>query len=285
VGTKLLWTQAGLGDPGDLAQDLLAMNANDLLCVGATPRLFLDYIAVGSKELMREGGSLNAFIEGLVAACRASGQLLVGGETAQMPDVYGSKGFDLAGFSVGFLKPHEHLSVEKVQPGSEAWFWPSSGPHSSGFSWLRRIFHPEKDGRFIREHLMRATELYVNPLRELKMALAGNGAADGLEAAFHITGSGLLNLLRSQPRERTIGFKLDAWDESKWPEWAREVATRSQASKRDLYTTFNMGIGFVVVLGREVGEKLRDLLSSLGLTRLGTVITEAVVRVEDQKLE
>jgi phosphoribosylformylglycinamidine cyclo-ligase len=261
------------------------MNCNDLLCVGATPALFLDYIAVGSKELMREHGILGDFIKGLVHHCAATGQLLVGGETAQMPDLYGAHGFDLAGFSVGFMHPRDHLSISRAQPGSQLWGWSSSGPHSNGFSLLRSLFDSERDAAFIRESLMAGTRLYVNELKELRAKLKADGAEDALQAAFHITGSGLLNLIRSQPEGRTVGFDLDGVREAAWPAWAREVARRSGGAKRDLYTTFNMGLGFGLVLSAHHSERLKDLLSSLGLTRWGKVSNEPVVRVEGFTLE
>src|SRR5690606_4688508 len=115
--TKLLWTQEGLGRAEDLAQDLLAMNANDLLCVGAKPTLFLDYLAIGSKKTLEDGQILDRFIRALSSHCAESAQLLVGGETAQMPELYEKESFDVAGFSVGFLKENEYLSTRSIQEG------------------------------------------------------------------------------------------------------------------------------------------------------------------------
>lgn|GEM_PF-694234 len=284
VGTKLLWTEAGLGRAEDMARDLLGMNANDVLCVGARPTLFLDYLAVGSKDLLKNGAVLDRFLEGLLQACAETNQICVGGETAQLPDLYPNGTFDLAGFSVGFLKPSEFLSVEGIQPGAEVWGWRSSGPHSNGFSWLRKIFDTQKDAGFIREHFMAPTRLYVNEFFRLREMLAGKGhAIDALQAAYHITGSGLLNLLRAQPRGRSIGFDLSRWPALD-PNWVNEVRTRGNATDFDLFTAFNMGFGMLVVLDSAVSQREKSLLSSLELEPLGTVINEAVVKVRGLEL-
>lgn len=282
VGTKLLWTKAGLGAPEAMAHDLLAMNANDVLCVGARPRLFLDYLAVGSKELLKPGAALDRFLTGLLEACAETGQMCVGGETAQMPEVYPNGTFDLAGFSIGFLRPAEFLSVEGLREGGQVWGWRSSGPHSNGFSWLRRIFDGDKDAAFIREHLMAPTRLYVNEFSKLRDGLNERGRASALQAAYHITGSGLLNLLRAQPKGRTIGFDLSEWP-AQDPAWVREVRARG-ASDRDLFTAFNMGFGFLVALDPAVSKSEESWLRSVGLEPLGSVISAPVVRVRGLEL-
>ena len=282
VGTKLLWTLQGLGSPADLAQDLLAMNANDLLCVGARPTLFLDYLAVGSKSLLKEGGVLADFMQGLVHACTQTGQLVVGGETAQMPELYADGKFDLAGFSVGFLSEQDHLHVDLLKPGQEVWGWESSGPQSNGFSLLRKLFDSQKDAAFIRDHLMVPTSLYVNPFLNLRDKLKDSGLANALKGAFHITGSGWLNFVRAQPRQtkRTIGIEIDPNLNFPKHPWLQAVRERSGLSEPELFSTFNMGFGFAVVLEGvlEVGQSSESLLQSIGLRRLGRVIDEPVVK-------
>ncbi len=279
VGTKILWAEQGLGSAKDLAQDLVAMNANDLLCVGARPTLFLDYLAIGSKDLLKPGALVAEFIAGLIEVCNSSGQMVIGGETAQMPDLYEPTGFDVAGFSIGFLKPEEFLSVENITEGSEVWGWPSSGPHSNGFSWLRKIFDSKKDAAFIRENLMKPTRLYVNDFLDLRseLSLLDTSFKKPIQAAFHITGSGLLNFLRAQPKNRKIGFDLKNWP--KMPGWVEEIRSRTGAAPADLYKAFNMGIGFSIVLAPDVAQRARPLLNSKQLVHLGSVISEPVVRV------
>jgi phosphoribosylformylglycinamidine cyclo-ligase len=278
VGTKLLWTKEGFGTVDALAQDLVAMNANDVLCVGARPLLFLDYLAVGSLQVVREGG-LKGFIGGLSKACAESGMIVVGGETAQMPDVYGREGYDLAGFAAGVLQPREHLTVERVQPGAEVWGWSSNGPHSNGFSWLRKVFDSARDGEFIRRELMAPTRLYAKDFLGLRDQLRSLGREDALQSAFHITGSGVLNFLRAQPKGRTIGVDLTDWPDVRELPWVRELVARTGTELESLWRTFNMGFGFCVVLDRDLVRDAKSLLESLGLRRLGCVTSDPIVRV------
>ena len=222
--------------------------------------------------------------------------IVVGGETAQMPDLYGEHGFDLAGFAVGWLKPQEHLTVETMRPGDELWGWSSSGPHSNGFSWLRRLFDSARDANFIREQLMPPTKLYAKSFFELRDKTLNPG---DLHGAFHVTGSGVLNFVRSQPKGRTIGFDLKEWGEQPAPVWIQGVAERAGLPRgarvlrdlavdhdqaRTLWTTFNMGYGFAVVLAPELVAREETRLKSSGLVRLGRVIDQPCVRVGDLTL-
>ncbi|MEO5668111.1 MAG: AIR synthase related protein [Bdellovibrionota bacterium] len=282
VGTKLLWTLAGLGTPEDLAQDLVGMNVNDLICVGAKPLIFLDYIAFSDGAFLDKGGPLDLFIKGLHTSCLKAESLLVGGETAQMPDFYQPGHFDISGFAVGELAPSESLSVEKLRPGAKVWGWTSSGPHSNGFSWLRKLFDSETDAPFIRKHLMAPTALYVSDFRRLREVLKEHSRSEALQAAYHITGSGLLNLLRAQPKGREIGVVFDQpWDV---PEWVRIVKERSAAGDAELYSTFNMGMGMMVMIEAETSKALEKDLRGLGLKCLGTVDDKPRVRIKDVEL-
>ena len=289
VGSKLLWTQEGLGTPEALAQDLVAMNANDVLCVGATPALFLDYLAVGSKQLLAPGALLDRFMNGLWEACADSEQILVGGETAQLPDLYAPHHFDLAGFCVGYMKPSGRLSVDSIEHGAQVWGWPSSGPHANGFTWLRKIYSADKDKTFISESFMKPTELYIKRFKKFRDALK---VASALQASFHITGSGLLNFLRAQPKTREIGFRFDGWDQylgndsksrlSNSPPWLKETARRAlaQGTERiELYRTFNMGIGMALVIEPGFAEQNSQWLLGMGLIYLGVVTNTGHIEV------
>ncbi len=279
VGTKLLWTVEGLGAARDLAQDLVAMNVNDVLCVGADPLLFLDYLAVGSKEMLKSGGLLQDFVKGLHESSRLCGQFVVGGETAQMPDLYGKHGFDCAGFSLGTLDPKNYLHCRNIEAGDELWGWKSSGPHSNGFSWLRKIFNEKQDRNFIVQHLMKPTDLYVERFKKFRIFSKQNGGL--LKGAFHITGSGFLNLLRTQPEGRSLGFDMEYFPED-LPLWLDEVKKRAQCSYAELAQTFNMGFGFMLVVKAKHGidpEQMR----AFGLQYLGKAIDENVVRVKTPK--
>jgi len=281
VGTKLLWTLEGLGSPEDLAQDLVGMNVNDLLCVGARPLIFLDYVAFSDGAFLEKGGTLDRFIKGLHAACLKAESLLVGGETAQMPDFYKPGHFDISGFAVGEMQPQDWLSVNHIEAGSEMWAWPSSGPHSNGFSWLRKLFDPKKDESFIRKELMAPTALYVSDFRRLKEVLKANSLATAFQGAYHITGSGMLNLLRAQPQGRELGFVFeDGWQ---LPSWALAVKERSQATDTELYSTFNMGLGMITILKSGLPASVEASLQQIGLKRVGRV--DETPRVQIKSLD
>jgi phosphoribosylformylglycinamidine cyclo-ligase len=274
VGTKVLWTKAGLGSGAQVAQDLMAMNVNDLICVGATPQLFMDYLAIGSLRHQKESGFLSEFLEGLHRACEETGVLLVGGETAEMPGVYEEHQYDVAGFAVGFLTEDQYLDPAKIKAGDVVYGFRSSGPHSNGFSWLRKLFDPSEDAAFIREHLMPPTRLYVKPFLNLQQKLSG-----AICGAFHITGSGFLNLLRfNNPKTGiSIGFDLDKLFAA--PEWCVEVQKRSGASSKEMYQSFNMGLGFAFCVSPEVARAHHESILALGALEIGKVIAEPVVKV------
>ncbi len=278
VGTKILWTLEGLGSAEMLAQDLVAMNVNDLLCVGAMPKLFLDYIGFTQSALLEEGALLPKFIKGLQAACSKSQCLLVGGETAQMPDFYKDGHFDVSGFCVGDLQPKDWLHAEKIDLGAQLWAWKSDGPHSNGFSWLRKIFDAKKDAKFISEHLMAPTKLYVDDFQKLKNLLKEHNASTALQAAFHITGSGLRNLLRLQPKHHEIGFVID--QNLEWPLWMQEIQKRTGATSEELLCSFNGGWGFCVLLDNQFASEHHKELNALGLFQRGYADDLARVKID-----
>lgn len=267
IGTKIMWALDGHGSAKGLAQDLIAMNVNDVLCTGATPKLFLDYLACSGKEVLGEGSFLKKFINGLIEVCGEHGQILAGGETAQMPDLYKGDHFDAAGFSVGFLKKNEFLRFSNLKAGMPLYGWKSSGPHSNGFSWLRKIFDTQKDAAFISENLMPPTEIYISKFLKARSEFKNNS----IVAAYHITGSGLYNLLRTQT---TIGFELSAWP--KLPAWLQEVQKRSNASNTELFSTFNCGIGFILATEKELSEAE---MNAQGLIQLGITTQDFEVRI------
>ncbi len=273
IGTKLLWSLDSLGSAESLAQDLLAMNVNDVLCTGATPKLFLDYIACSGSDALKEGSFLKSFIKGLIKVCGENDQLLVGGETAQMPELYKGNHFDVGGFSIGFLKPEAYLHPKNLKEGMSVWGWTSSGPHSNGYSWLRKIFSTSNDASYIQEHLMPATRVYVKDFFNLRKAFGPND----LISAYHITGSGLWNLLRSQDK---IGFNLDQWPSL--PAWALEVQKRTNASTQQLFETFNCGIGFAVVVSENTDV---EVLKKQGLQYLGKTENKAGLRLPKYNIE
>jgi phosphoribosylformylglycinamidine cyclo-ligase len=266
IGTKILWGLEGFGSPKGLAQDLVAMNVNDLLCTGATPKLFLDYLACSGKEALKEGSFLKKFITGLIEVCQEENQILAGGETAQMPDLYQDPHFDVAGFSVGFLSEKEYIHPTNLKEGLQVYGWTSSGPHSNGFTWLRKLF--SKNEKTEVENLMAPTRIYIKDFLEARKLLSNNK----ILSAFHITGSGLENLLRSQ---NTVGFHLDKWPTT-LPAWASAVKDKSGCNYQELFSTFNCGMGFIFVTQKPLSP---EECAQLKATHLGHTTQSAGVKI------
>ena len=244
VGSKLLLCEE-LDRFDTIGIDLVAMCANDIICVGAAPALFLDYYACGSLDLKRS----TSLIEGIVAGCKLADMLLVGGETAEMPDLYQSNHFDLAGFAVGFVAEGKLLTGESLKEGDFLVAVSSSGLHSNGFSLARKLI-PE--GSPLRAELLTPTEIYVRPFLQVLNELGSE-----LTGAANITGGGWTNLLRLN---KDCGFALKAMELSPvFEELARHV------EPAELYRTFNMGMGFaVMVRSAEAARAAIDIFARAG---------------------
>ncbi len=257
VGTKLLVAKK-LGRYDTIGIDLVAMSVNDLVVCGARPLQFLDYIACGR---IREE-VLHAVIEGVVAGCEQAGCELVGGETAEMPDVYGDQDIDLAGFAVGLVERKKMLPhLDRIEEGDLVLGMPSTGVHSNGYSLARKAVDPEDLGTW--EELLVPTKIYVKELLEL----INTGR---VLAAAHITGSGLSgNVDRVLPR----GLKAEfSWD---WPVPSvfGKIQRGGGIPDAEMRQVFNMGIGMAVVAKKEEAEGLLEIARNKGIELLsvGTV--------------
>jgi len=228
VGTKVIWA-AELGRYREVAQDLVAMCVNDLICVGASPLFFLDYYASGQLQLE----AAKDFLTGVRLACESANCLLIGGETAEMPGVYHGRDFDCAGFAVGIVDRPKTLGSHRVRVGDRLIGVSSSGFHSNGFSLLRKVF--SDDYRERADELMRPTSLYVKLADQLKRV-------DGLSALAHITGGGLNNIPRVLPKGTRA--RLKHWPV---PDLFKEVQLKTGMSWPDIFTTLNCGVGLVIV--------------------------------------
>ncbi|MGO9307916.1 MAG: phosphoribosylformylglycinamidine cyclo-ligase [Spirochaetia bacterium] len=251
TGTKLLVAKK-LGKYDTIGIDLVAMNVNDLLVCGARPVVFLDYIACGRIDETR----MHRLMEGIVRGCELAGCSLGGGETAEMPDVYGPDDFDLAGFAVGIAEKDAVLPKKpEIRAGDLVLGIPSSGIHSNGLSLARKLI-PETDVETWKEMLV-PTRIYAAEMR----ALADSGR---ILAAAHITGGGLLgNLPRVVPDGLRPKLTFD------WPVPAIFHRIQSAGVPRDeMRAVFNMGIGIAVVAHPAERPALRELAAEKGFELL-----------------
>ena len=260
VGTKLrIAIDTGVVDT--IGVDLVAMCVNDLVCQGAEPLFFLDYFATGKLDV----DQATRIINGIAAACAATGCALVGGETAEMPGMYHRGDFDLAGFAVGAMERGADLP-SGVQAGDVLLGLASDGVHSNGYSFVRKVVElsglgwdapaPFADGA-LGAALLVPTRLYVKP------ALAAVRAG-GVHALAHITGGGLTeNLPRVLPEGLGAEINLGAW---MLPPVFRWLAGTAGMAEAELLKTFNCGIGMIAVVAQDRAEALTALLSGLGET-------------------
>jgi phosphoribosylformylglycinamidine cyclo-ligase len=241
VGTKLKLAFA-LDKHDTIGIDLVAMSVNDLICCGAKPLIFLDYYATGELRLKTS----KKIISGIMEGCRRGRCVLLGGETAEMPGMYPKGEYDLAGFAVGIVKRKDLIDGSKIYPGDLILGLPSSGLHSNGYSLARRVFKGRDLAKFSKA-LLAPTRIYVDEVTALTKALRDeDGIIMGLS---HITGGGLIeNVPRILPRGRTAVFRKDAWRQ---PSIFGEIQRRGNVPEKEMWRTFNMGLGLVIVIRPE----------------------------------
>jgi phosphoribosylformylglycinamidine cyclo-ligase len=234
VGTKVKLA-IDLNIHHTIGQDLVAMCVNDVLCTGARPLFFLDYLATGKLDVEVHG----ALVEGIANACKLSGCALIGGETAEMPGIYAEGIYDLAGFSVGEVYKSDWLSPHKVIPGLTLIGIASSGFHSNGYSLIRKLI--KDDELKLKKELLTPTRIYV-PLIQ-KCMREHRGLIRGLA---HITGGGFQNIERMNDK---LKYTITRYPAQEFRGAAmNEIIKRSQLSHEELYQTFNMGIGMVMAV-------------------------------------
>jgi len=258
VGTKLLVAKK-LGRWDTIGIDLVAMNVNDLAVCGCKPISFLDYIATGK---IREG-VLRDVIKGVVAGCEQADCVLTGGETAEMPDVYGADDIDLAGFCLGLVEKAEMLpKLEIIREGDAILGLPSSGVHSNGYSLARKCVDPDDKATW--EELLTPTRIYVRELMDLM-------TTGKLLAAAHITGSGLEgNFDRVIPPELRGDF---SWD---WPrpDIFRKIREGGKVGEEEMRRVFNLGVGIAFVVPRGAADEVLDFARRRGIAcfRMGRLV-------------
>ncbi len=250
VGTKLRLAQrVGWYDP--LGVDLVAMNVNDILCTGAKPLFFLDYVACGKLEPK----VLMAIVRGMVRGCLEAGCVLLGGETAQMPLLYAQGDFDLAGFAVGWVDRQGLITGEKIRRGDRVLGLASNGVHSNGFTLLQRVL-PSSDLKRWGRELLKPTRIYVGPVRRLlrqRIPIGGIG---------HITGGSFSEKIpRILPEGLAVVLRKGSWTV---PSIFRRIQSAG-VSEGEMFRTFNMGIGMVLALPPSSVAAAQKVLKREGL--------------------
>ncbi len=257
VGTKLKLAIA-TGRHDTIGIDLVAMCVNDILVQGAEPLFFLDYFATGRLDVE----IASAVIAGIAHGCEQAGCALVGGETAEMPGLYGGDDYDLAGFCVGVVERGAIIDGSRVQPGDAIIGLAASGPHANGYSLIRRVLaltgatlSQAFEGATLGEHLLAPTRIYVKPVLELLKQAP-------VHALAHITGGGLLeNLPRVMPANTCADIDPKTWPRPPIFAW---LQTEGRIAEQEMYRTFNCGIGMVLCVAEENINKIIGLLNAAG---------------------
>jgi len=259
VGTKLK-IAFNLDKHDTVGIDLVAMSVNDIITCGAKPLFFLDYISTGKLEKKK---TIN-LIEGIVKGCKMAGCALLGGETAEMPDFYPPGEYDLAGFAVGIVDKKKIIDGKNIQEGNRIIGLASSGLHSNGFSLVRKVLLENKKYQMsdkigglqntLGEELLKPTKIYVKEILDLLKKFDILGIA-------HITGGGLIeNIPRILPEGLSVEIDASSWQR---PPVFSLIQKDGNIAKQEMYRTFNMGIGMVLIVPESESEKMLVELESM----------------------
>lgn len=277
VGTKLLIAQE-MNVHTSIGIDLVAMCVNDVLAVGATPLFFLDYIAVGKNNPI----IIEEIVKGISDGCQLSGCALIGGETAEMPDMYSGGHYDLAGYTTGVVDKNRMLNKNNVNTGHKVIGIPSSGIHSNGYSLVRKVFL--KDNNYNLSDYVKEldTELYRELLKPTKIYVKGVTHLLGkinVSSIAHITGGGFIeNIPRSLPDH--LGVVIDECSLPKLPIFTL-LEKLGNISHQEMYNIFNMGIGMTVIVKEEDVEMSLGILNDYNYDArvIGTVVSTKGVEI------
>ncbi|MBS9437436.1 phosphoribosylformylglycinamidine cyclo-ligase [Photorhabdus noenieputensis] len=258
VGTKLRLAM-DLKRHDTIGIDLVAMCVNDLVVQGAEPLFFLDYYATGKLDV----DTAASVITGIAEGCQLSGCALVGGETAEMPGMYHGEDYDVAGFCVGVVEKSEIIDGSKVQAGDALIALAASGPHSNGYSLIRKILAvsntdpeaTELEGKSLADHLLAPTKIYVKSLLSLIEHV-------DVHAIAHLTGGGFWeNIPRVLPENTQAQINESSWQ---WPAIFNWLQQTGNVSHHEMYRTFNCGVGMVIALPPTAVEQAIELLTAAG---------------------
>ena len=276
VGTKVVIANM-MKKYNTIGIDCIAMNVNDIICIGATPISFVDYIAANRNDVT----IFKKIVEGLVTGAKRSAMPIVGGETAIMPDVIEGKGFafDLAGMVVGLLDKKDMILGNKIKPGDVIIGANSSGIHSNGYSLARKAILAKysikdkiKGVGTIGDALLKPTEIYTKPVLEMIQKCEIDGLA-------HITGGAFTKLLRL----KTIGYEIDSLP--KIPPIMRMVEEQG-VKPEEMYKTFNMGVGFCVIAPKDQAASIRSTFKKYKIAsqEIGRIVSKKGVFVNSRKI-
>ncbi len=267
VGTKLRLAM-DLKRHDHIGIDLVAMCVNDLVVQGAEPLFFLDYYATGKLDV----DTAAAVITGIAEGCSQSGCALVGGETAEMPGMYHGEDYDVAGFCVGVVEKSEIIDGSKVSDGDVLLALGSSGPHSNGYSLIRKILQVSQtdpatkqlEGKSLADHLLEPTRIYVKNILSLIEQV-------DVHAIAHLTGGGFWeNIPRVLPENTRAVIDESSWQ---WPAVFGWLQQAGNVSRHEMYRTFNCGVGMIIALSPENADNALQLLRDAGENawKIGTI--------------
>ena len=250
VGTKLKVAEM-LNKHDTIGIDLVAMCVNDLIVQGAEPLFFLDYYATGSLN----PEIATSVIEGIGEGCRQSGCSLIGGETAEMPGMYNGEEYDLAGFCVGIVDKNQVIDGSKVNEGDHIVALGSSGPHSNGYSLIRKVLEKSTPSAEQLNSLIEPTRIYVKSVLSLANTLP-------VHAISHITGGGLLeNIPRVLPDHLSAKLNSNSWSQ---PEIFKWLQKEGNIDSHEMYRVLNCGVGMIVIISKESSSQAIEHLSACG---------------------
>lgn len=268
VGTKLKLA-VEMNKHDTIGIDLVAMCVNDVACLGAEPLFFLDYFATGHLDSTQA----LAILTGIGKGCEIAGAALIGGETAEMPGLYQNQDYDLAGFCVGVVEKDQVIDGSEVQPGDCLIAVASSGPHSNGYSLIRKVLsHVQAPltrpfgQSTLGETLLTPTRIYIPALKALQKTVR-------VHALAHITGGGLIdNLPRVLPPHTQALIESQSWEIPKIFQWLEE---QGKIDRSEMWRAFNMGVGMVICVNRQDAALAMDTLKAAGESAwiLGHIVT------------
>ena len=261
VGTKLLLAKL-INKHDTVGIDLVAMNVNDVLCTGAKPLFFLDYIACGKVK----PALLKNVVKGIAEGCRQANCSLIGGETAEMPGLYKADDYDLAGFAVGIVDRNKIIDGSKIKPGDILIGLASSGIHSNGYSLVRKVFSTSEQKKLAKE-LLSPTRIYVRPVLETIKRFPVKGIA-------HITGGAFYEkLTKIIPAGLCCLVYRGSWPV---PKIFQRIKKKGKITGMEMFTTFNMGIGMVLIVPAQKAPAVIKFLKQKGVSswKIGSIIKD-----------